>query len=201
MAASGDELRRAMRRFPSGVCVVTVDDEGAPFGTTVGSLVSLALEPALVGISIGHQSSIHLPLRHAGRFAVSVLGGDQAHVAQHFARARAAARAVGRDRAARRATGPSRSSATRSPGSRCTVASEHEAGDHTVFVGAVERIELGRAREALVYLEGAVPRPVIAAVVFDLDGVLIQTEEIWDDVREAFAASAALATTPRRSGR
>jgi HAD superfamily hydrolase (TIGR01509 family) len=28
---------------------------------------------------------------------------------------------------------------------------------------------------------------VIAAVVFDLDGVLIQTEEIWDDVREAFA--------------
>ena len=86
MAASGDELRRAMRRFPSGVCVVTVDDEGTALGTTVGSLVSLSLDPALVGISIGHQSSIHLPLRRAGRFAVSVLGGDQAHVAQHFAR-------------------------------------------------------------------------------------------------------------------
>ncbi len=28
---------------------------------------------------------------------------------------------------------------------------------------------------------------MIAAVVFDLDGVIIQTEEIWDDVREAFA--------------
>jgi HAD superfamily hydrolase (TIGR01509 family) len=28
---------------------------------------------------------------------------------------------------------------------------------------------------------------VIEAVVFDLDGVLIQTEEIWDDVREAYA--------------
>jgi HAD superfamily hydrolase (TIGR01509 family) len=28
---------------------------------------------------------------------------------------------------------------------------------------------------------------LIHAVVFDLDGVLIQTEEIWDEVREAFA--------------
>jgi HAD superfamily hydrolase (TIGR01509 family) len=28
---------------------------------------------------------------------------------------------------------------------------------------------------------------VIDAVIFDLDGVLIQTEEIWDDVREAYA--------------
>jgi HAD superfamily hydrolase (TIGR01509 family) len=27
---------------------------------------------------------------------------------------------------------------------------------------------------------------VIEAVVFDLDGVLLETEEIWDDVREAF---------------
>jgi HAD superfamily hydrolase (TIGR01509 family) len=28
---------------------------------------------------------------------------------------------------------------------------------------------------------------LIAAVVFDLDGVLIETEEIWDDVREVYA--------------
>jgi flavin reductase (DIM6/NTAB) family NADH-FMN oxidoreductase RutF len=154
MAASGDELRRAMRRFPSGVCVVTVDDEGTALGTTVGSLVSLSLEPALVGISIGHQSSIHLPLRHAGRFAVSVLGGDQAHVAQHFARSMPPfAQWVGIDR--REDEGPETlvddALAWLAP---CVVVSEHEAGDHTVFVGAVERVELGRPREALVYLQG-----------------------------------------------
>jgi flavin reductase (DIM6/NTAB) family NADH-FMN oxidoreductase RutF len=153
MAATGDELRRAMRRFPSGVCVVTVDDEGTPLGATVGSLVSLSLEPALVGISIGHQSSIHLPLRGAGRFALSVLGGDQASIAQHFARSVppiAQWSGIGR-RAAER---PEPLVADAVAWLACTVASEHEAGDHTVFVGRVDEIELGRPREALVYLDG-----------------------------------------------
>src|SRR5437870_5824740 len=31
------------------------------------------------------------------------------------------------------------------------------------------------------------PRGLIDAVVFDLDGVLLQTEEVWDEVREALA--------------
>jgi flavin reductase (DIM6/NTAB) family NADH-FMN oxidoreductase RutF len=34
---------------------------------------------------------------------------------------------------------------------QCRTASEHEAGDHTIFVGEVESIELGPMREGLVY--------------------------------------------------
>ena len=65
----------------------------------------------------------------------------------------AAARAVGRDRAARgRRAGAARGRRARLA-RPCGVVSEHEAGDHTVFVGAVERVELGRPRDALVYLE------------------------------------------------
>src|SRR5688572_30449098 len=75
-----------MRRFPSGIAVVTVDDDGRKLGLTVGSLLSLSLEPPLVGISIGLDSSLHSPLRRAGRFVASVLAGDQAALAQHFAR-------------------------------------------------------------------------------------------------------------------
>jgi flavin reductase (DIM6/NTAB) family NADH-FMN oxidoreductase RutF len=36
----------------------------------------------------------------------------------------------------------------------CRTTSEHEAGDHTVFIGEVESIELGAAGEGLVYRGG-----------------------------------------------
>jgi flavin reductase (DIM6/NTAB) family NADH-FMN oxidoreductase RutF len=145
-----DELRAAMRRFASGICVVTVEDEGRTLGLTVGSLVSLSLEPPLVGISIGLQSQLHEPLRRAGRFAVSILAGDQAHLAQHFARSVppiALWEGV-----------PSREGDLLEGALawlRCRVDSEHAAGDHTIFVGAVESVELGRIAPPLVYIEGA----------------------------------------------
>src|SRR6266513_3827598 len=82
----GDELREVMRRFPAPVAVVTTAVDGERFGLTVGSLVSLSLIPPLVGISIGRDSSSHEPIRRAGGWAVSLLSGLQADVAQHFAR-------------------------------------------------------------------------------------------------------------------
>ena len=82
----GEELREVMRRFPAPVAVVTTALEGERFGLTVGSFVSLSLEPPLVGISIGKDSSSHEPIRRAGGWAASLLSEAQAKVAQHFAR-------------------------------------------------------------------------------------------------------------------
>ena len=42
---------------------------------------------------------------------------------------------------------------------------------------------------------------MIEGVVFDLDGVLLQTEELWDEVARRSRESAAAATVRRRSGR
>ena len=75
-----------MRRFPAGVAVVTVDADGERLGLTVGTLVSLSVEPPLVGISIARAAALHELLREAGGFAVSLLAAGQEAVAQHFAR-------------------------------------------------------------------------------------------------------------------
>jgi flavin reductase (DIM6/NTAB) family NADH-FMN oxidoreductase RutF len=150
---TGEELREVMRRFPAPVAVVTavVDDER--FGLTVGSLVSLSLAPPLVGISIGKDSSSHEPIRRAGGWAVSLLSGEQADVAQHFARSGIPPLAlwIGANvRDARR--GPLVEGAL--GWLQCETISEHEAGDHTIFVGAVESIELGAPGAGLVYRGG-----------------------------------------------
>jgi flavin reductase len=141
-----------MRRFAAGVVVVTIDSDGLKQGLTVGSLTSLALEPPLVGMSIGHQSSLHEPLRRAGRFVVNLLAGDQDWLAQHFARS--VPPLVQWDGI------PTRPSALPEPlldGAlawlECRTRSVYEAGDHTIFVGDVLSVELGRRAPALVYIE------------------------------------------------
>jgi flavin reductase (DIM6/NTAB) family NADH-FMN oxidoreductase RutF len=150
---SGDELREVMRRFPAPVAVVTTELDGERFGLTVGSLVSLSLVPQLVGISIGKDSSSHEPIRRAGGWAVSLLGGRQAVVAQHFARSGIPPVAlwIGVD-VRDGARGPLVQAAL--GWLECRTVAEHEAGDHTVFIGEVESIELGAAGDGLVYRDG-----------------------------------------------
>ena len=150
--ANGDELRELMQRYPTGVSVVTVDLDGERLGLTVASLVSVALEPPLVSISIAHQAALHELLRAAGGFAVSILGADQIELARHFARG---VPPIVLWHGIEKRDGP------RGPlldGAiawlECELASEHEAGDHTLFVGRVERVETGAQGAPLLRLGG-----------------------------------------------
>jgi len=81
-----DELRDVLRRMPTGVAVLTVEVRGQRVGLTVATLVSLSLEPPLVGVAISRQAAIHELLREAGTCALSLLAADQQEVAEHFAR-------------------------------------------------------------------------------------------------------------------
>ena len=75
-----------MRRFPAGVAVLTVDVDGESLGLTLGTLVSLSLDPPLVGFAIRKDAALHELLRRAGAFGLSLLAAGQAGIAQHFAR-------------------------------------------------------------------------------------------------------------------
>ncbi|MBA3429176.1 MAG: flavin reductase family protein [Actinobacteria bacterium] len=148
----GDDVRAVLRRFPFGVSVVTVDLEGERVGLTVASLVSLSLDPALVGISIARQAALHELLRGAAAFSVSLLAADQAPLAQHFARgvppiaiwSGIELRSDGRAPLLAGAIG----------WLECDLEAEHAVADHTLFVGSVARAQQGRDAPPLLRLDG-----------------------------------------------
>jgi flavin reductase (DIM6/NTAB) family NADH-FMN oxidoreductase RutF len=147
----GDELRAVMARFPAGVAVVTVELRGRRTGLTVASLVSLSLDPPLVGAAVRRDAALHELLRDAGEFAVSLLAAGQEGLAQHFAR--------GVPPIALWQGIPLREPDDEGPPQldgalgwlRCRLRSEHETGDHTFFVGEVESAEPGPGERPLVF--------------------------------------------------
>ena len=148
-----EQLRTLLGRFPSGVCVVTVDAGGQRLGLTVGSLVGLSLDPPLVGFAISREAAMHALLREAGGCAISLLAAGQEWLAQHFARGVppiAMWHGV--------AVEPGAEGAPLLVGAlgwlECTLREEVAAGTHTLFVCDVRRVELGEDAPALVRMRG-----------------------------------------------
>ena len=146
------DLKALMRRFPHGVAVLTVDAEGERLGLTIGSLVSLSLDPPLVGLSISQQAAMHELLRAAGGFALSLLAQGQEWLAQHFARG-VPPIALWHGIASREGAAGAPLLVGALGWLECRLASEHPVGDHTFFVGEVLSVELGEPAPPLLHVE------------------------------------------------
>jgi flavin reductase (DIM6/NTAB) family NADH-FMN oxidoreductase RutF len=145
----GADQRSLFRRWPAGVSVVVAEVGERRHGLTVSSLASLSLDPPLVGISIALQASLHELLKDADEWAVSILAGNQEHLAQHFARSVPPIALWDgidvRDDDERLLVGAAGWLVARTVETLRT-------GDHTYFVGEVVSIEEGIAPDSLVYL-------------------------------------------------
>jgi flavin reductase (DIM6/NTAB) family NADH-FMN oxidoreductase RutF len=152
-AVAAEELRALLSRYPSGVSVVTVDAGGQKLGLTIGSLVSLSLDPPLIGFGVSREAAMHELLREAGGCAISLLAAGQEWLAQHFARGVppiAMWHGIG-----------TTEGATGAPllvGAlgwlECALHEELTAGTHTFFVCLVGRIELGADAPPLLRVHG-----------------------------------------------
>lgn len=78
-------FRQHMGQLPTGVCVITVrKSDGMPFGVTVGSFMSLSLDPCLVMWTLGVGSSSLPHLAAASRFGANILASNQADISRTF---------------------------------------------------------------------------------------------------------------------
>ena len=143
------EQRALFRRWPAGVAVVVADVDGRRIGLTVSALVSLSLDPPLVGISIARQASLHELLRSAGEWAASFLSGDQAELAKHFARS---VPPIALWDGIELRTDDPRLLVGAAGWLVARTVDELATGDHTFFVGEIVSIEEGTAATSLSYV-------------------------------------------------
>ncbi|KQR82362.1 hypothetical protein ASG07_11050 [Sphingomonas sp. Leaf343] len=145
-------LRDALGCFGTGVTVVTtIDAEGKPVGLTANSFTAVSLDPPLLLVCLANTVQSLPAFAAAGVFAVNVLHTGQQTVSGRFASRH-------EDRFA--AT-PWETWDTGAPiiehslaSFDCTKFAWHEAGDHVILVGHVQRVRFEPRRDPLLYFRG-----------------------------------------------
>jgi flavin reductase (DIM6/NTAB) family NADH-FMN oxidoreductase RutF len=141
-----------MRRFATGITVVTAQPEAAPpLGVTVNSLTSVSLEPPLILICLAKYLRMHATIEAVGHFAVNLLDAGQEDLSRRFAGQRPGDDPFdGLDFAPGAITG-----APLLAGGlghlECKLVAAHPGGDHTIFVGEVLAAAVTGEQPALVY--------------------------------------------------
>jgi flavin reductase (DIM6/NTAB) family NADH-FMN oxidoreductase RutF len=132
---SADDFRAALRRFPTGITVVTTVLEGRRKGFTANAFASVSIDPPTVLVCVNRQSHTHPFIAEAGSFCVNILRLEQREVAVRFASHSEPDPFAGL--ACR--TGPTGSPIIEGTLAflDCALAEEHSAGTHTIFLGAV----------------------------------------------------------------
>lgn len=125
-----------MRRFATGVTIVTTVVDGVPYGFTANAFASVSADPPTILICVNREASAHPMISQASIFCVNILALEQAGIARRFA-----------DRAARAHRFDGVGTHTEETGAPvldgvlafldCRLTEEHTAGTHTVFLGEV----------------------------------------------------------------
>jgi len=152
---SSFEFRKALGHFTTGVTVITVEREpGNIHGMTANSFTSVSLDPMLILVCVDHRAKMVHLLEKKKHFGVSVLKAGQEAISEYFAKGEQSAEAEERLSIHYRQT---------SSGifvlenvllqMSCRVVTSHVAGDHTIFIGAVQDAQMNEG-EPLLYFRG-----------------------------------------------
>ena len=81
---AGARLREIMRKYPTGVTVVTSILDGVACGGTMNSFCSVAINPPLVAVFVSKNSRTASGIMQSGKFAINILTNQQENIARTF---------------------------------------------------------------------------------------------------------------------
>jgi 3-hydroxy-9,10-secoandrosta-1,3,5(10)-triene-9,17-dione monooxygenase reductase component len=146
-------FRSALGHYATGVVIITTRGSlGQPIGLTCNSFTSLSLDPPLIQWAIARSSRNHAAICTAQNFAAHVLNENQRELCRQFS-GKSGDRFAGVDVEAGLQSLP----LLKQFHARfeCAVYARHWAGDHTLIIGRVLRLEEREGRP-LVFYGGAI---------------------------------------------
>ncbi len=154
-----DPYREAAGHFTTGVAVITTHHDGRRFGVTASAVSSVSLEPPMLLVCLNRRLPTRDALVAAGRFAVNVLGEEQAALALRFATP-APDKFAGIELREGAHGVPLLAGALARL--QCTVVDPVDAATHTVFLAEVDTVEMSPGGP-LTYFRGSFGRFLQAA--------------------------------------
>ncbi len=146
-------FRQALGQFATGVAVITAEAaDGQAIGLTMSSFNSVSVDPPLILFSIDRKAFSLKAMTDAKGYAVNILGRDQEHLSNKFARAlddkwAAVEHTLGHEAAPLIAGALAHF--------ECAPYAQYDGGDHVIFVGRVVKFTAYPANEPLVFFRGA----------------------------------------------
>ncbi len=150
---SSADFRRLMGRWATGVSVVTAHHDGVDAGLTVNALLSVALAPPSLLVSLTHDVDTLPVLERARSFAANFLAADQRALSERFARPTPSPEKFLGLPFHRGRLGPALLGGTLGA-AECRVVSLQPLYDHVLVVGEVVALETGRDAPPLLFFHG-----------------------------------------------
>lgn len=152
MSFEGRDLRNAMGRFATGVCVITtMTEDQRPVGMTANSFSSVSLDPPLVLWNLQNGSDVFDEFATPKHFAINVLAssqedlsniyakkGDHLMEAEHFSSGQYGSPVV-HDALVT---------------FECELETTYAGGDHLIVIGRVLNVQSGTEGEPLLFFSG-----------------------------------------------
>lgn len=152
-AVSGGEFKAALRRFASGVTVVTCRVDEVDHAMTASAFSAVSLDPPLVLVCVNRRSRFAEALAGTPSWGVSVLAEDGQDAARWFATSgRPLVGQLDRFDHLRAGNGVALLGGSLAT-MECQTWSVQTAGDHDIVVGAVTAASIGGAGAPLIYWE------------------------------------------------
>lgn len=148
-----EQFKSGMRSLAGAVSIVTSMCAGRRYGMTATAVCSVSAEPPSVLVCVNRNAKTHGAIEKSGAFCVNVLRDEHYELSIAFGGAQSAEVRFRMAEWSRLATG--------SPvlvhslvSLDCRVVNRLTHGTHTIFVGGVEQMLIGKKGRPLLYAEG-----------------------------------------------